>query len=155
MIINKYSITHWTMIWEEEGHHISINHEKKYKYTFSSSWAPHETLIWLCFFSSQRNSTSKLCYTRRWSLGKRWGKESSNSSSITMKRFKSSLMELPTSIYIFLKRQGRRQSIYNWRSQLHNHPNYPNFEKCIFDMNTRVAEKSITHAGGTHGLQCN
>ena len=42
------------MIWEEEGHHIFIDLENKYKYTFSSSWAPHETLIWFCcFFSLQ------------------------------------------------------------------------------------------------------
>ena len=77
MIINKYSITHWTIIWEEEGHHILINLENKYKYSFSSISAPHETLIWFCCFSSPRNSASKLCNTRGWSLGKRCGKTES------------------------------------------------------------------------------
>ena len=52
------------MIWEEEGHHIFINLENKYKYTFSSSLAPHETLIRFYCFSSPKNSASKLCNTR-------------------------------------------------------------------------------------------
>ena len=73
MITNRDSITHWKNIWEEEGHDIFINHENKYKYTFSSSWALNETLIWFCCFSSPRNSTSKLCNTRRKLLGKSWG----------------------------------------------------------------------------------
>ena len=72
---NQYrdSNTHWTMIWEEEEHHIFTNNEMKYKYTFSSSWALHETLIWVYCFSSPRNSASKLCNTRRMLLGKRCG----------------------------------------------------------------------------------
>ena len=65
------------MLWEEEGHHIFINHENKYKYPFSSSWAPHKALIWFCCFSSPRNSASKLCNTRGWSLGKRCGQRES------------------------------------------------------------------------------
>ena len=77
MIVNKYSITHWKMIWEDEGNHIFINLQNKYKYTFSSSSAPHETSIWFCCFSSLRNSTSKLCNTRRMLLGQRCGKRES------------------------------------------------------------------------------
>ena len=73
MIINRDSFTNWTMIWEEEGHDLFINIENKYKYTFSSSSAPHETLIWFYCFSSPRNSSSKLCNTRRMLLGKRCG----------------------------------------------------------------------------------
>ena len=73
MIINIDSITQWTIIWEEEGHHIFINLENKYKYTFSSNSAPHETLIWFSCFSSPRNSASKLCNTRRMLLGQRCG----------------------------------------------------------------------------------
>ena len=73
MIINKYSIKHWTIILEEEGHQIFINLENKYKYTFSSSLAPRETSIWFCCFSSPRNSTSKLYNTRRKILGQRCG----------------------------------------------------------------------------------
>ena len=65
------------MIWEEERHHIFINLENKYKYTFSSSSAPHETLIWFCCFSSPRNSASKLCNTRRNLLGQRCGQRES------------------------------------------------------------------------------
>ena len=74
MIINKDSIIHWTMIWEEEGHRIFINIENMYKYTFSSTWAPQKTLIWFCYFSSPRNSSSKLCNTRGLLLGQRCGK---------------------------------------------------------------------------------
>ena len=77
MIINKDPITHWIMIWEEEGNYIFINYEMKYKYTFSPSPAPHETLIWFCYFSLPRNSTSMLCSTRRMLLGKRRGKRES------------------------------------------------------------------------------
>ena len=73
LIINKDSITHWTMIWEEEGNHIFINLENKNKYTFSLSSTPHETLIWFYCFSSPRNSASKLCNTRRMLLGQRCG----------------------------------------------------------------------------------
>ena len=61
------------MIWDEEGHHIFINIENKYKYTFSSSSAPHETLIWFYCFSSPKNWASKLYNTRRMLLGKRYG----------------------------------------------------------------------------------
>ena len=94
------------MIWEEEGHHIFINLENKYKYTFSSSLAPHETLIWFCCFSSPKNSASKLCNIRGRPLGKSVGKESPNSSSITMHKFKSPFMDLPTSIYMLRRDRG-------------------------------------------------
>ena len=33
------------MIWEEEGHHIFINHEMKYKYTFASCWEPRVIVV--------------------------------------------------------------------------------------------------------------
>ena len=65
------------MIWEEEGHHIFHNLENKYKYTFSSSLAPHETLIWFCCFSSPKNSASKLYNTRGRPPGKRCGQRES------------------------------------------------------------------------------
>ena len=84
MIRNRDSITHWTMIWEEEGHHIFINLENKYKYTFSSSW--HLTKPW------SRSAVSLLQRTQPPSSatqgedlqGKGVGKESPDSSSITM-----------------------------------------------------------------------
>ena len=48
------------MIWEEEVHHIFINLENKYKYTFSSSWEPHETLIWFyCYTKILSQSCDK------------------------------------------------------------------------------------------------
>ena len=88
------------MIWEEEGHHIFINLENKYKYTFSSSLAPHETLIWICCFSSPKNSASNLCNTREDLQGKGVGKESPNSSSITMHKFKVPFHE-PPHLYLY------------------------------------------------------
>ena len=63
-------------------------------------------------------------------------------------------MDLPTSIYMMKESKGRSQSGYNWRSQLHNHPNYPNFEKRIFHMNMQVTETSVAYAVGIHALQC-
>ena len=72
------------------------------------------------------------------------GKESPNSSSMTMKNFKSPLMDLPTSIYMPNDElRLKRQSSYNLRSQLHNYPNYSNFKIHIF----------FTFSGGVHGLR--
>ena len=92
------------MIWEEEGHHIFINLENKYKYTFSSSLAPHKTLICFCYFSSPKNSASKLCNTRGRPLGQSVGKESPNSSSITMHKFQVPFHGPP---YLYLYDKGR------------------------------------------------
>ena len=96
------------MIWEEEGHHIFINLENKYKYTFSSSSAPYKTLIRFCCFSSPKNSASKLYTQGDDRKGKGVGKESSKSSSITMQKFKSPLMDLPTSIYMLKEELGAK-----------------------------------------------
>ena len=75
------------MIWEEEGHHIFINLENKYKYTFSSSW--HLTKPWFGFAASliQRTHPPNSTTLREDLQGKGVGKESPDSSSITMKKF--------------------------------------------------------------------
>ena len=43
------------MIWEEEGHHIFINHEKKYKYTLGSKLGTSQNLdlVMLLLFSKE------------------------------------------------------------------------------------------------------
>ena len=67
------------MIWEEEGHHIFINHENKYNYTFSSSWALHETLIWFCLLLfSKELSLQALQHKEIASRAKVWAKRAPN-----------------------------------------------------------------------------
>ena len=97
---NIDSNTHWTMIWEEVGHHIFINIENKYKYTFSSSW--HLTKPWSGSAVSllQRTQPPSSATQGKDLQGRGVGKESPDSSSITMQKFKSPLMDLPTSIYM-------------------------------------------------------
>ena len=55
MIINKDSITHGTILWEEEGHHIFINHEMKYKYTilFKLGTSQNLDLVLFLLFSKE------------------------------------------------------------------------------------------------------
>ena len=92
------------MIWEEQGHHIFINIENKYKYTFSSSSAPHEILIWFGCFSSPNNSASKLCNTRGWSPGKRCGKRKLQILQHNNANIQVSSHEPP---YLYLYGEGR------------------------------------------------
>ena len=88
------------MIWEEEGHHIFINLENKYKYTFSSVW--HLTKPWSGSAASllQRTQPPSSATQGEDLQGQGVGKESPDSSIITMQKFKSPLMDLPTSIYM-------------------------------------------------------
>ena len=75
------------MIWEEEGHHIFINLENKYKYTFYSS--RHLTKPWSRSAASLFQRTQPpISATQGEDLqGKGVGKESPDSSSITMQKF--------------------------------------------------------------------
>ena len=87
------------MIWEEEGHHIFINLENKYKYTFSSSW--HLTKPWYGSAVSllQRTQPPSSATQGEDLQGKGVGKESPNSSSITMQKFQVPFHEPP---YLYL-----------------------------------------------------
>src|SRR5713226_8893208 len=96
------------MIWEEEGHHIFINLENKYKYTFSLILAPNETLIQFCCFSSPRNSASKLCNTRRMLLGQRCGQTELQILQHNNAKIQVPLMDLPTSIYMLKEELGAK-----------------------------------------------
>ena len=88
------------MIWEEERHHIFINLENKYKYTFSS--VLHLTKPWSGSAASllQRTQPPSSATQGEYLQGKGVGKESPDSSSITVQKSKSPLMDLPTSIYM-------------------------------------------------------
>ena len=87
------------MIWEEEGHHIFINLENKYKYTFSSSW--HLTKPWSGSVASllQRTQPPSSATLREDLQGKGVGKESPDSSSITMHKIQVPFHEPP---YLYL-----------------------------------------------------
>ena len=142
--INRDSITHWTMIWEEEGHHIFINHEMKYKYTLSSSWALHETLIWFCYVSSPRNSSSKLCNTRGWSLGKRCGQRELQSLQRDNAKVQVSYHGPP---YLYLYAL--------WRDRVKDKVVTTKGVSCITTKTTQNSRNIhfFTCIGQTHGLQ--
>ena len=88
------------MIWEEEGQHIFINLENKYKYTFLQVW--HLMKPWSSSADSllQRTQPPSSATLREDLQGKGVGKESPDSSSITMHKFKVPFMAFPTSIYM-------------------------------------------------------
>ena len=62
------------MIWEEEGHHIFINIENKYKYTFSSSSAPRNLDLVLLLLFSKELSLQTLQHKENASREKVWAK---------------------------------------------------------------------------------
>ena len=76
------------MIWEEEGHHIFINLENKYKYTFSSSWHLRKPWSGSAISLLQRTQPPSSATQGKDLQGKDVGKESPDSSSITMHKFK-------------------------------------------------------------------
>ena len=103
-MINWDSITHWTIIWEEEGHHIFINLEKKVQvyllFKLGTSWKLD--LVLLLLFSKEL--ILQALQHKEMITTEKVGEEIPNSSSMTMQKFKSLLMDLPTSIYIIVKR---------------------------------------------------
>ena len=121
-----------TMIWEE-GHHIFINLENKYNYTFSSSSTPRETLIWFCCFSSPRNSASKLCNTRRKLLGQRCGQRES--------RF---LQHNNAKIQVFLSWTSLPLFIPFWRDKVEEKVVTNEGVSCISTQTTQNTRVSVT-----------